>query len=74
MNNIELKVEMLRKKVNQKELAEKLNISKSSLSKKLNGINEFSRKDIFTLKEVLDLSPKRVDEIFFNEKVDLKST
>jgi len=74
MNITELKVEMLRNKVNRTQLAEKLNITKSALSKKINGVNEFSRKDISTVKEVLNLTPQRVDEIFFNNKVDLKST
>lgn len=74
MNSTELKVEMLRKKVNQTQLAEKLNISKSALSKKLKGVNEFSRKDISIVKEVLNLTPKRIDEIFFATNVDLKST
>ncbi|WP_143314278.1 helix-turn-helix transcriptional regulator [Clostridium sp. HBUAS56017] len=74
MNNTELKVEMLRNKVNRTQLAEKLEITKSALSKKLNGVNDFSRKDISIVKEVLNLTPQRVDEIFFNDKVDLKST
>lgn len=74
MNDTELKVEMLRNKVNRTQLAEKLNITKSALSKKINGVSEFSRKDIRIVKEVLKLTPQRVDEIFFNNEVDLKST
>lgn len=74
MNITEFKVEMLRNKVNRTKLAEELNISKSALSKKINGVNEFSRKDISICKKVLNLTPQRVDEIFFNTNVDLKST
>jgi DNA-binding XRE family transcriptional regulator len=74
MNLTEFKVEMLRNKVNRTQLAEELNISKSALSKKINGVNEFSRKDISICKKVLKLTPQRVDEIFFNSNVDLKST
>lgn len=66
MNAVELKVEMLRNNVNQNTLAEALDITKSALSKKINGVNDFSRKDIAKLKKVLNLTPKRVDEIFFN--------
>ncbi|MZK53915.1 helix-turn-helix domain-containing protein [Clostridium beijerinckii] len=74
MNITEFKVEMLRNKFNRTKLAEELNISKSALSKKINGVNEFSRKDISICKKVLNLTPQRVDEIFFNSNVDLKST
>lgn len=74
MNSTELKVEMLRNKVNRTKLAEELRITKSALSKKINGVNEFSRKDISVMKKILNLTPQRVDEIFFNDKVDLKST
>lgn len=74
MNITELKVEMLRNKVNPTQLAKELNITKSALSKKINGVNEFSRKDISIVKGVLNLTPQRIDEIFFNNKVDLKST
>lgn len=74
MNEIELKVEMLRNKINQTQLAEKLDITKSALNKKINGINDFTRKDISIIKEVLNLNPERTNEIFFNDIVDLKST
>ncbi|CAI3547741.1 hypothetical protein [Clostridium neonatale] len=74
MNLTELKIEMLRQNVNHNTLAKALDISKSGLSKKLNGTTDFSRKDIFIVKKTLNLSPKRVDEIFFNDKVDFKST
>lgn len=74
MNSTELKVEMLRNKVNQTKLAEELDISKSALSKKITGVNEFNRKDISIIKNVLNLTPQRIDEIFFNDKVDFKST
>ena len=65
MNSTELKVEMLRSNINQTQLAEALDITKSALSKKLNGTNDFSRKDIAVVKEILHLSPKRIDDIFF---------
>jgi transcriptional regulator with XRE-family HTH domain len=74
MNSTELKVEMLRHKVNRTQLAEELDITKSALSKKINGVNEFTRKDISVVKSVLKLTPQRIDEIFFDDRVDLKST
>lgn len=66
MNSTELKVEMLRSNINQTQLAEALDITKGALSKKINGITEFSRKDIAVIKKVLGLSDKRIGEIFLS--------
>ena len=68
MNSTELKVEMLRNNINQTQLAEALDITKGALSKKINGITEFSRKDIAVIKKVLGLSDKRIGEIFLSQK------
>lgn len=74
MNSTELKVEILRNQISRAQLAAKLNITKSALSKKINGVSDFTRKDISIVKQVLNLTPQRVDEIFFNADVDFKST
>ena len=74
MNIVELKVEMLRRNINVTELATILCKSKSAISKQLNGVNEFTRKDIAAIKDALNLTPERIDEIFFTTNVDFKST
>lgn len=73
MDITELKVVMLRNNITSADLANKLNISKSAMSKKINGVNEFTRKDIIKLKKILGLTPALIDQIFFNNEVDLKS-
>lgn len=70
MNITELKVEMTRNNVNQEEFSKMINISPAMLSKKLNGVCKITREDIVKIKSALNLSPVRIDEIFFNEKVE----
>lgn len=70
MNITELKVEMTRNNVNQEEFSKMINISPAMLSKKLNGACKITREDIVKIKSALNLSPVRIDEIFFNEKVE----
>lgn len=67
MNIEELKVEMLRHKDTGETLAAALNISRQSLSYKMNGKNnrDFSQSEIQAIKERYELSDNRVIEIFF---------
>lgn len=53
------------------DLAEYLNISRSTLSGKMNETNgaEFTQGEIQKIKERYDLNSNEVDEIFFNAKV-----
>lgn len=53
------------------DLANYLNISRSTLSSKMNETNgsEFTQGEIQKIKERYDLNSKEVDEIFFNQKV-----
>lgn len=53
------------------DLAEYLNISRSTLSGKMNETNgaEFTQGEIQKIKERYDLNGNEVDEIFFNAKV-----
>ena len=55
-------------------LADTLGITRGALYKKLENVTEFKASEIVMLKRVLNLSDKKRDEIFFNEKVELKST
>lgn len=47
-------------------LAKKLGMNQATLSRKINGISDFTRVDIIKLTEVLNLSPEQVMTIFFN--------
>ena len=46
-------------------LAEKLNISSTSLYNKLNGITEFTAREMFVLSDELDLSEQDSKKIFY---------
>jgi predicted transcriptional regulator len=50
-----------------KQIAEMLHISEVTLYRKINGISDFTRKEIQKLKEILKLDTKAVEEIFFAE-------
>ena len=54
-----------------KELANYLQISRSTLSSKINETNgsEFTQSEILKIKEKYHLSSNEIDEIFFNPKV-----
>lgn len=54
-----------------KELADFLNISRSTLSSKMNETNgaEFTQNEILKIKERYSLKSKEIDEIFFNIRV-----
>lgn len=61
-----------RKQVNEflLELEKKgLKISKTSYYRKLNGVHEFTAKEIKIITQVLDLSKDEMNEIFFGELV-----
>ena len=58
----------------QSSFANALEISETSLSKKLNNIVTFSQDEIKKAKEILNLSDKEVFEYFFTSKVELNST
>jgi len=52
------------------ELAEKLGISRQSVSQKLNGHRQFNSNEISKIAHILKLEPKEVMEIFFDHNVD----
>lgn len=71
MNVKELRIEMLKHDDSGGDLAKFLGISKTTLSKRFNnkGNSDFSRVEIMSIKDRYNLSPERVDEIFFGEEV-----
>lgn len=66
MNLTEFKVEMIRNNLNQLQLSEAMGLTQSAMSKKLNGVNDFSREDIAKAIKIFKLTPERTKEIFFN--------
>lgn len=51
------------------EVANMMNLSKSSLYRKIRGESEFTRKEITELIDILHIEPYKAMEIFFNIKV-----
>lgn len=52
-----------------KELAKALNLSQTSLSYKINGKVEFTRREMMIIKERYNLSAEEIDDIFFDNIV-----
>lgn len=67
MNGDLLQYEIKTHKDKQCEVAEVLNINNSTLSQKIKGKSEFTRKEIKMLKDRYDLSPEKVIQIFFED-------
>lgn len=62
-----LKILMSIRNVKRSYLAKKLGISYNTLTKKLNGQEEFYLDEIWKIKEILELDNKLCIDIFFNE-------
>ena len=69
MNINLLKSQIVLKGKTFKEIASKLNISKSALYRKMYGKSEFTRVEISILISYLEIDIETAMEIFFNEKV-----
>lgn len=65
---------LLKRGVHAKALAELLNISENTLSRKINNKNEFKASEIRKVTETLNLSGEEQTSIFFANDVDYKST
>lgn len=79
MENIEIiefgkKIKVLLELKNLKRcyLAEKLNITYNTLTKKINGQREFTYLEILKMKSVLDVDKQTFADLLFNEKFLLK--
>ena len=66
MKSNELKSELTRMEMTYQDVADALGISVVAVQRKVNGTSEFKSSEIKALREVLNLTPERVDEIFFN--------
>lgn len=60
--------------IQQSEFAQKLGISETSLSNKLNNKTAFDQDEIYRVIEMFDLSAEETLAYFFTTKVDKKST
>ncbi|MBQ3426516.1 MAG: helix-turn-helix transcriptional regulator [Clostridia bacterium] len=56
------------------DLAKQLPISRQSLHDRLTGKVDFKVSEIKALKVILNLTPKEVDQIFFDDEVSYKDT
>lgn len=65
MDTKELKVEMIRFGDNGEKLAEALEITNVTLSRKMNGTSDFTRKEMMQIKERYSLTDARFFAIFF---------
>ena len=66
----EFKVALIRNGITAGELADKVNLSRQSLSYKMNNIREFTSSEIAKICEVLDLDIAEKERIFFGNTVD----
>jgi DNA-binding XRE family transcriptional regulator len=65
-----LKSEIDESKFTKNEIAEYLGITRQGFYNKLNGTKEFKASEVKKLSQILNLSSKRFNEIFFNDYVD----
>lgn len=64
-NELELKAELVRNGISQKEMAGKLGIDVATLYRKFKGDSDFSRSELQIIRSILGLSDKRFVDIFF---------
>lgn len=74
MNKTALRVKMLENNDTGITLSKFLDISKTTLSAKINGKAEFTRSEIAKIKSRYNLTADEVDNIFFNIKVTCEVT
>lgn len=69
MNEVELRVEMVRHGDNYTTLAKALGKNIATLSSKIHGRLKFSQQEMQTIIDRYELSPERIKTIFFTPKV-----
>lgn len=74
MNNDLLKKVIQDRGIKITSLADKIGISRQSLSQKLNGEREFAQGEILAIKNTLYLSDEEFMQIFFSSDVEENST
>lgn len=65
----ELKAEIARNELTIEDLADKINISRTTLWRRLNNPSEFTLAEIRRIKIILKLSGARILDIFFTDEV-----
>ena len=61
----EFKAAMARKNITIADIAKALNVNPSTISRKINGLTDFTRGEIDAVSKLLELSPSDVLNIFF---------
>lgn len=74
MNGNELKIEIIKHKDKQKDLAEAMGIKPSNLSKKILGRVPFFTDEMNAIRKRYSLTDRRMMEIFFDEEVSESDT
>ncbi len=69
INFRDLKAEITRNGLTQDKLAVELGISRSSLSRKMNGTTTFSHPEMMKLQKTLNLTGEKMVQIFFDQNV-----
>ena len=64
-----LKGKIKEKGLTQEELANKIEIDKSTLSLKINNQSVFTQEEIFKIINILGIAPEEIEEYFFTIKV-----
>ena len=67
MNLLLLKSKMVEKGITDQELSSLLGINQATLFRKKNGTSDFYRNEIKIIKEVLNLTDRDIDLIFFGK-------
>lgn len=67
VNTVELKVAMMRRGLSQAKAAEALGICQGKLSGKINNKHQFKVSEIAKLRDLLCLSPEKLNEIFLEQ-------
>ena len=66
MNRAELRAEIARKNISNREIARALGISEQSFYNKIGGTSEFKESEIKKLVSILELTPDDVNRIFLS--------
>lgn len=69
LDNRALKAAIIRNGMTQEQLAEMIGLAPNSISRKINGKNEFTLGEAQKIKEALSLSSEEVSSIFFAKRV-----
>lgn len=67
VNTVELKVAMMRRGLTQEKTAEALGICQAALNYKINNKHQFKMQEIAKLRDLLCLSPEKLNEIFLEQ-------